>query len=129
MSRRAITQKQAKITSLLSTLGIQVAGDLGGLTCWTNKNGRKVWMVRETPKEPPTHLQLAQRQRWRVAMQYWNDMSRAQKDDWNTMTLRLSIPMSGTGLWVKISLKNLLNVMPTLERQAKITLVWPTIIP
>jgi hypothetical protein len=81
------------------------------------------------PDKPPTPRQIAQRKRWATAMQNWNTLTVSQKKAWNEVTLKLSIAMTGTSIWMKISLLGLQSTVDTLIRQSGIHVVTPPYVP
>jgi hypothetical protein len=62
-------------------------------------------------------------------MQNWANLNESQKKAWNELTLRLSIAMTGTSIWVKISLLGMQSTVDTLIRQSGIPVVTPPYVP
>lgn len=106
-------------------MGIWVSGDIGGLTIYTDKHGRKVAFPKAPPKEPPSPAQVHQRQRFQAAQAAWKSLSSEDKQQLETATIRGSIVMTGQNLFISVSLRNDNDALITLARQTNTQL--PTV--
>jgi hypothetical protein len=101
-------------------LGLNVSGDLGAYTLYTNRNRKLVVYPRSPPQVPATPQQLAQRARFAAAIANWTAAPAATKYAYEAITLRLSIPMTGLNLWIALSFRNDQQLLDTLTRQSAI---------
>jgi hypothetical protein len=90
--------------NLLSWCGIDLAGDIGPLTVYTNRNRKLVAFPRSPPKEPPTPSQVRQRNRLSLAVQRWHLLPQATRDAWTGLATAIAIVMSGYNLYIGLSL-------------------------
>ena len=109
----------------LSVLGVNVSGDLGPLTIYTDRFGKKVGYPRSPPKEPPSDLQVFYRNRFRTAQQSYMLLTPSQKLAWETLIQRTSICMTGQNLYIHIALKAAFDLLTTLQRQTGISVIAP----
>jgi hypothetical protein len=109
-----------------SLLGFVVSGDLDGTTIYTDRYGRKISFPHTTPLDPPTPIQIWQRERFRAAMAEWKSLSDAERDQYKIAVDRLSLCMSCTSLWVGLACRKNDSMRLTIERQADVTLRKPT---
>jgi hypothetical protein len=106
-------------------LGTWVSGDLGGYTIYTDRFGRKNVFEKSPPEKPPTPAQIHQRARFKQAQAAWRALTPQERDNLETATRRLSIPMTGQNLYLKAALRNMDSAVRTVERQSGIPL--PTV--
>lgn len=99
-----MTSSQAFIIHVLSLLGLQVSGDIDGLTIYTNRRGRIVWYPFAPPEKPPSEAQLRQRARFRVAQENWKLESATTRKNWEILVHRNSLPLTGQNLYISASL-------------------------
>jgi len=107
-------------------MGIALSGDIGDLTIYTDRFGRKIAFPKSPPKKPPSARQEVLRARFRTAQGNYMALSDAQKTDYENVTKRTSLGITGQNLWISISLKHTFDILRTVERQSGITLVQPT---
>lgn len=113
----------------LSVIGLVVSGDLAGMTIYTDRYMRKVWFPQAPPCEPPSPMQVKQRARFAEAMANWNALTDQVKADWEQITLRASLIMTGHNLWVRVSLRGEFKLLATLQRQTGISVANPPNVP
>jgi len=106
-------------------LGIQVSGDLGDMTIYTDRFGRKVWFPKSPPKKPPSQLQIDQRESFKSAQKSWSDLNDSEKRSLEDACRRVSLPLTGQNLWISTKLTGDSTSYTTIERQSGVTL--PTI--
>lgn len=111
-----------------SYLGLIVSGDLDGITIYTDRYGRKTAFPKSPPLTPPTFIQLWQRNRFRLAMQTWTMLSRAERQAYVQCVKRLSLCMTSTSLWCGLSLQENLNLYTTIQRQYGQPLAVPLLV-
>ena len=106
-------------------LGIWVSGDVGDVTIYTDRFGRKVAFPKSPPKEPPSVQQIHQRNRFATAQNNWRQLTDDEKQQLETATLRGALVMTGQNLFISVALKNDNLALQTLAKQTNTTL--PTI--
>ena len=106
----------------LSLLGTWVQGDLGPLTIYTNRFGKKVAYEKAPPTRPPTERQRTQRTRFSTAQRNWSILSLEEKSQLELACTRASLCLTGQNLYIIVALKNHQTAYRTLERQTKTTL-------
>lgn len=108
-------------------MGLQVSGDLGGVTIYTDRFGKKVAFPKEPPKTEPSPEQAALRNRFRESQEDYMAMSDQVKLDYENLARRTNIPMTGQNLWISVAMKNNISGLETLERQSGISVPHPPI--
>lgn len=105
---------------IISFMGTTIQGDIGPLTCYKSKKGKVVFFPKSPPKEPPSYLQIRQRNRWAIAGQRWNAISQQQRDAWEQLTRRARLRISGINLFFYYHLRQATAVIDTLVHQTGI---------
>ena len=113
-------------THLISNLAFKCQGDIGELTTYTNRNGivvfLKAWL-----RDPASIKQIAHRNRIRAAAFNWKNTTPANRRAYERASKRLSLYLNGYNIWVSASMNpDARSALPTLERQAHVTLIPPT---
>ena len=106
-------------------LGLQVQGDLGPFTTYTQfKGGKrsivlfpKIWL-----SDPTTLKQLNHRNRIRAAARQWQRLTANDRLQWMTASRRLSFAANGYAIWTWWQMKRDESSLKTIERQSGITL-------
>ncbi len=111
----------------VNILGIQVSGDLGGLTIYTDRFGKKVPFPKSPPKEPPSPQQSHQRAKFAAAQKEWSTQTDQVKKDYEDLCRITNVPMTGQNLWIHTALRNDFTALETLQRQSGISVPSPTI--
>jgi hypothetical protein len=107
-------------------LGLNVQGDLAGLTMYTSHLRRKrVVFDKAPPLVPATAAQLAQRQKFRDAGAAWQRLTTDQKDAFELATKRAWLKLTGFNLACWWYLTNQDAAIATIERQSGVTLTKP----
>lgn len=109
-------------------LGLIVSGDIDGITIYTDRHGRKVAYPKSPPEKPPSPLQTFQRTRFKDAMTSWRNSTQQSRTDYEAVSLKTSLSMTGLNLWLHFSLKGRSPALATLSRQAGITLTMPPVV-
>jgi hypothetical protein len=113
----------------VSAIGMVVSGDLAGMTIYTDRFCRKVWFPQAPPCEPPSPMQVKQRWRFKQAMANWVAQSDQVKADWEAITLKASLVMTGHNLWIHVSLRMAYQLLSTLSHQTGVTVANPPPVP
>jgi hypothetical protein len=103
-------------------MGLIVSGDIGDLTIYTDRRGRKVPFPKSPPKDPPSPDQVRCRTAFRDAQASWASLSKAEKAALEQMTLVLSIPATGQNVYISAIMRGDAAGYRTLELQSHIQL-------
>lgn len=106
--------------------GFVVSGDIGGYTAYTDRYGRKVIYPKAPPEKPPSPLQVVQRERFTTAQLEYMNLSVQEKLDWETLTQRASLCMTGQNLFIHVAMRGTYDTLDTLERQFNTSVTRPT---
>lgn len=106
-------------------LGLIVSGDLGPSTIYTDRAGRKVEFPKAPPTKPPSPGQQFQRDRFRQAQANYMALTPAEKHDWEQLTLRTALSLTGQNLYISVSMKGSYDFLQTVQRQARVTVANP----
>lgn len=109
-----------------SLWGFEVSGDIGPLTVYTDRFGKKVAFPKSPPKEPASPLQVQQRARFRAAQSEYTSLTEEQKKAYEDLTKAASLCMTGQNLFIHVALRNSFALLTTLQRQWSITVTTPT---
>lgn len=99
-------------------LGFVVWGDLGPYTMYTNKQGHLVLYLKAPPKVPLTQFQLDQLQAFSAAAVAWHAIPEYKRWNWETLSRRLSLKMTGYNAFTHFFLKPSTPNLETVARQA-----------
>lgn len=108
-------------------MGLQVSGDLGGITIYTDRFGKKVAFPKEPPKTIASKEQASLRKRFADAQKDYMILTVQQKKDYEDLARKTNIPMTGQNLWISVSMKGNISGLETLEDQSGISVVHPTL--
>jgi len=103
-------------------IGLQVSGDFGDLTIYTDRFGRKIAFPKSPPKEPPSAKQVALRSAFKTAQASWSALTAAQKKTLEQACHKTSIPLTGQNLWIHSVLTKDNSAYLTIEKQSGLTL-------
>jgi len=107
----------------LSLLGLRPTGDLGPLTAYTSKRGKKVWFLKAPPLKPASPRQIAQRTKIKLVARLWQSLTQEQRDNWRQAERRGSLRITGYNLFAWYQLGGDPNVIHTIERQTDTNLI------
>lgn len=110
-------------------LGLNISGDLGAWTCFTDRFGKKVWYPKTPPETPETPAQRQQRDRFAAAVANWRAADQATRDAFESISLAASLMMTGHNLWVALSFSQDDKARQTLTRQTGIYIPLPPPLP
>jgi hypothetical protein len=106
-------------------LGLQISGDVGPWTIYSDRFGKPIVFPRSPPKVPRSERQAAQRQRWRDCCDAWNALDQAERDAYETLSLRASMCMTGFNLFLKMSMNPDYSTWSLLFEQTGLTYFAP----
>jgi len=110
------------LASLVTMSNLGVSGDIGGMTFYNSAQGKVIAFPAAPPKEPPSSAQLVMRQRWRLAMKTWSNLSAQQRQTWRQAVTGAGLKISAVNLWLWYQLYRDRATMATIERQSGVTL-------
>lgn len=100
-----------------NVLGLVVSGDLGDLTIYTDRFGKKVVFPKSPPKDPPSAAQVVQRQRFADAQAAYMSLTHEEKTAYENLALAASLCATGQNLFIHVSLTRAWQFLATLQRQ------------
>lgn len=103
-------------------VGIEVSGDIGDLTIYTDRFGQKVAFPKSPPKEPPSRLQIIQRASFRTAQAAWAALTPVEKSNLEEATKRVSAPLTGQNLFISAVIRDSNADLITFESQSGLPL-------
>lgn len=107
-------------------IGLQISGDIGDLTIYTDRFGKKVAFEKSPPKEPPSSEQIVLRSRFKQAQADYMAQSDQVKLAYEEATKRGSLTMTGQNLWISVAMRHTFDSLETLEVETGIELLKPT---
>lgn len=114
---------RTKLTSLLHLIGLQVQGDIDGVTCYRSARKPLIWYLKAPPTKPPSDLQIWQRQRWTDILQDWLDFSDAARLAWMRLATLGHLRIHGLNLYIWWRCSEDDSIIQTLERQTGISVL------
>jgi hypothetical protein len=106
-------------------LGLNVQGDIGPMTFYTNKNHKLVGFLRAPPLNPPTQTQEFMRDFYRDCATAWRALGAAERAKWNRVSRKCNLSISGYNLWCWFTRGRDESALRTLENQAGESLTRP----
>ncbi len=103
-------------------IGLEVSGDVGNLTIYTNKNGKKVAFPKSPPKEPPSERQVNQRLKFKNGQKAWTNLTDQVKSNLEEATKKVNAPLTGQNIYISSHIRKNNDDLITFERQSGITL-------
>lgn len=102
-------------------MGMNIQGDVGGVTCYTNRKRKLVVYAKSPPKEPASYLQTRQRNHFRRVGALWTATPLDIQQLWNRLAERAHLRIAGYHLFSYYHLKNDRQAIATLMTQTGIT--------
>lgn len=106
-------------------LGFRLAGDLGGVTCYTDRKHRVTVYPIAPPKEPASASQASLRGRFAAAQQAWKNLSDNEKQNLEAACRTASLRLTGQNLYISAAMKDMNANVQAIARQTGIPL--PTV--
>jgi len=113
------------LRELIPHLGLNVNGDVAGLTCYTRRDGRVVMYPVAPPNKPASEAQLIQRHRFRLAITAWKELSNYEKDLYQRACDQLSLCCWSLNLWITLCLQPTEDLWQTMCDQTLLPLAHP----
>lgn len=107
-------------------LGLWVSGDLSGYTIYCDRHGRITVFPKAPPKEPPSEPQRRLRERFAEAQANYMALNEAAKADWETLTQKCYLCMTGQNLFISHSLRPNPGSLAAMIRNSGIDVETPT---
>lgn len=116
-------------SDLIPYLGLNISGDLDGMTIYTTRKGKIVWYPESPADKPPSPLQTKQRLRFRIAQRNYMLLPRATKALWEHLTKTLAIPVTGQNAFISYSFSQNSHELAVACAKVGITLTLPPAVP
>jgi len=110
-------------SSILRYLGWNTQGDLGPWTFYTSKRKGLVWFIKAPPLEPPSPMQIHQRNKFRLVAATWRSLSAEQRNNWSLAARRAHLQITGYNLFTYYLTRNDPAVVRTIEQQSRVDLL------
>lgn len=107
-------------------IAMNLAGDIGDYTIYTDRFQQKVVYPKSPPKDPPSQMQVQQRARFKTAQAAWKMLSNAEKLSLENACRKTSASLTGQNLWISCSIRRDNSTLLTIERQSGVPLPKPT---
>jgi hypothetical protein len=104
-------------------IGWQGQGDIGPITMYTSRRHKLVWFLRAPALNPPSPLQISQRNKWRIAAAEWWSLSASERENWLRASKVGHLRISGWNLWMYWRLTRDKEAIKTVERSTGINLL------
>jgi len=108
-----------------NVMGLIVSGDVGDYTIYTDRFGKKVAFPKSPPKEPPTDLQVAIRDRFKTAQAAYMACTPQEKANWELLVQKASLCLTGQNLYISVAMTRRYGVLDTIMSQTGITVTPP----
>jgi len=108
-----------------SALGLIVSGDIGELTIYTDRRGRKIAYPKAPPKEPPSVMQINCRRRFRSAQLQYMALTPSQKLAYEDLARGAGLCLTGQNLLIHVAMKHTFGTLTTLMQQTGISVIPP----
>lgn len=89
-----------KLPAAGAILGLQVTGDIAGVTYVQNKQGRRVAYAKTYPQKTPSQLQEYRRARFKAAVEAWRAQPDSNKFTLDKICEEYKMVMSGYNLFI-----------------------------
>ena len=107
---------------LFPFLGLNVNGDMGGLTFYTRRDGKQVAYPVAPPLVPASPLQKERRDAFRTAMTAWRSLPEDERRKYREVCDLLGLCMLGHNLFINLRLHPDPELLRTLQQQSGIVL-------
>lgn len=113
------------VRELLPFLGIEINGDVAGLTTYTNHAGKVVSYFAAPALKPPTPAQSLHRNRFRTAVRMWKDLPQSEQEKLQAVCDALSLCCWSLNLWITLDAQADDSLWQTLVDQTSIPIPNP----
>jgi hypothetical protein len=107
---------------ILKVLALDLNGDVGGLTTYTNRRHKIIAFPQAPPTVPPTPNQIIQRARLRTIALAWLALGAPQRAMWRVAATRANLSISGWNLYAACKMRKDWSYAQTIENQTHIVL-------
>ena len=114
---------KSTLVKYLNFLGLQVQGDIDGITCYRSSRGALIWFPRAPPKKPASPLQIWQREKWRGILDDWLELPAATRANWMLITERATLSLHGLNLYIWWRCSEDDSIIETLQRHTGINVL------
>ena len=97
--------------------GLRVQGDIGPLTCYTDRYGRLVSYLKAPPRTPLTPNQILQHEKLVNAGVAWRGLTANQRRLWHQAAWLANLAISGWNLYTLCFLRSDWSYVRTIERK------------
>lgn len=112
---------------IINWIGINAQGDLGPVTMYKSQRGTRIWYAKAPPEIPWSIGQLRQRTLFKMAGIAWQNLTDAEKQDYETAAARAHLRITGYNLWVHACLRQDVSYIQTIINQTKVQLKLPQV--
>ena len=109
-------------SKMLNLMGLKIQGDLGPITCYTNKRDRVVWFIKAPPKSPPTDEQIWMRDKFRAIAIAWWALTDEQRITWLSTMDKAHLRITGYNVFTYWKWTGDDAAIATIARHADISL-------
>lgn len=106
----------------ITLIGLNVQGDLGGMTMYTSARGKLVVFGKSPPLSPASLRQRAQRNKFVRAAKSWQSLTPESRATWELAAKRCSLKCTGYNLWTIYSTEGFTGAIETIQHQSGLTL-------
>lgn len=108
-------------------IAARLAGDIGGVTIYTDRYLRKTVYPISPPDKPPSPEQTTLRSRFAQAQAAWKALTAQEKANLEEACRRANLRLTGQNLYISAALKHMNENVQAVGRQTGLTL--PTVAP
>ncbi len=108
---------------ILPFLGFNATGDLGPWTFYTTRRNGIVWFVKAPPLEPPSALQVHQRNLFRLVGYVWRSLQPEDRLRWQQAAVCAGLAITGYNLFTYYIAKRDPATIQTIENQTGLDLI------
>lgn len=108
---------------LLRFLGLGATGDLGPWTFYTSRTQGIVWFEKSPPREPPSPMQVHQRNKFRLAGHTWRALTPEMRARWNSTQYLAGLRITGYNLFTFWIVKGDRATIQTIESHTGLQLL------
>jgi len=107
---------------ILKFLALDLNGDVGGLTTYTNRRHKIIAFPQAPPKVPPTPNQIIQRARLTAIAAAWRKLTPPQRAMWRVAANRANLAITAYNLYTCCKMRREWSYAQTIENQTGIVL-------